>query len=144
MEVCGQDEMSVQPYIRFVPSTGSWTPSQETTRSQNTTFAVMTIVVITKVIAMSHQTGREPAGTASPVRPAQRSSMILLMLNTVVLMELAGCLVGMGIPPLVMGWSPGKSALFGVAVMIAHGKQMLMSSIAKIPSDMEVAPRYNC
>ena len=41
MEVCGQDEMSVQPYMRFVPSTGSWTPSQETTRSLNITFAVV-------------------------------------------------------------------------------------------------------
>ena len=89
----------------------------------------MTFVVIRKVIVIPHQTGREPVGTASPVRPAQRSSMILLIIIAVVLVQLAGCLVG--IPSLVRGWSPGKSALYTPFPMtIAIGKQMLMFSIA--------------
>ena len=93
---------------------------------------MVTIVVIRKVIAVSHQTGRDLAGTASLARLAQRSSMILLIFITVVLVQLAGCLVG--IPSLVRGWSPGKSALYTPFPMtIAIGKQMLMFSIATTP-----------
>ena len=91
---------------------------------------MVTIVVIRRNLAMSHLTGRDPAGTASWVRPAKRSSMVLLKIITVAPLELAGCLVDIPCP--VMGWSPRKSALHTM-VLIAIGKQMLMLSIATMP-----------